>query len=131
MKGWCAVLEPPRSLLLRALPLPDTMALIVARAVSRLIGSRLRRKPTMKRWFLTVAALLGMAAGLAHAEYVIIIANLGQSKAPPPPAGGGEGVPGGPGVGGPPGLGGPPPGMGAVGGRGGGMPPGVGGSAGG
>jgi hypothetical protein len=73
----------------------------------------------MKRWVLTVAALLAVA-GLAHAEYVIIVANVGQTKAPPP-AGGVPGVEGGPMGGGPMGFG-PPPGAG--GGPRGGAPPG-------
>src|ERR1043166_5731114 len=34
----------------------------------------------MKRWILAVAALLVVAAGLVHADYVKIIVNLGVSK---------------------------------------------------
>lgn len=91
----------------------------------------------MKRWILAVAVLLA-CAGLASADYVIIIANLGQAKDDPsqqPGLGGfpgGIGAPGGAGA--PGGIGGPGmgarggmPGMGGMGARGGFGPPGVGG----
>lgn len=39
----------------------------------------------MTRWLIAVATLVGVAVGLAQAEYVIIVVNVGQGKAPPPP----------------------------------------------
>jgi hypothetical protein len=43
----------------------------------------------MKRWILAVAVLLGGAVGLASADYVIIVANLGQPTEQPNPFPGG------------------------------------------
>lgn len=97
----------------------------------------------MKRWFLVLAGLLGGAFGLAHADYIKIVLNVGGSPdarpgaqpGQPPPGAGGELGQGGPGTGGAPsgrlpGLGGPGFGPGAGGspddGRGGGGTPGLG-----
>ncbi|HZY89991.1 MAG TPA: DUF1570 domain-containing protein, partial [Gemmataceae bacterium] len=67
----------------------------------------------MKRGILAVAVLLSGAAGLASADYLVIVANLGQSKEAPGAGGGLPGVPGMPGAGfgmrgGPPGMPGMP-----------------------
>ena len=52
----------------------------------------------MSRWFLALAALLGGSVGMASADYVYIIANVGQSKEKSPQTGPGMlGVPPGPG----------------------------------
>lgn len=68
----------------------------------------------MKRWILTILFLLGGLVGIAQADYVIIIANLGLVKQreeaeaqPPGGVGGMMGEPGGRGLGGP-GRGGAP-----------------------
>ncbi len=52
----------------------------------------------MKRWALAVAALLS-TAGLSSADYLVIVANLGQSGESQPGAGGMPGMPGFPGGG--------------------------------
>jgi hypothetical protein len=78
----------------------------------------------MRRGILAVAVLLSGAAGLASADYLVIVANLGQSKEEPAGAGGIPGMPGFPGGGM---RGGMPPGMPGMpgGGMRGGMPPGM------
>ncbi len=70
----------------------------------------------MRRWWLSVAVILGGSVGLASAEYLVIIANVGEMHAPEkttkPGIPGGPnvpGVPGGPKPGGP--LSGPMPGV--------------------
>src|SRR5437660_11086580 len=72
----------------------------------------------MKRWTLAMLFLLGGLAGIAHADYVIIIANLGLVKekenAPEQPQQGGQGRMG-PGMGNRPGVGGRQGGAGAPG----------------
>src|SRR5262245_59840535 len=89
MKGLCR--EPgslQRGVCCCGRPLsPDTIVLPFREKSPTPFSGRLRRKPSMKRWVFTVATLLTVA-GLAHAEYVIIVANVGQAKAPPPPNGG-------------------------------------------
>jgi hypothetical protein len=78
----------------------------------------------MKRWFLATA-LLFVSAGLASADYVIIMANLGPTKdKDTQPGGGNLGVPGFPGGIPPGGIGGRPTGVGGGAAGIGGVPPG-------
>ena len=41
----------------------------------------------MNRWFLAAAALLAGAVGMASADYIVVTANVGQSKSGPPSGG--------------------------------------------
>jgi hypothetical protein len=68
----------------------------------------------MKRWFLATAVLLGGTAGIASADYIVIIANVGQVRDKTPPGAGNIGMPPGMGnLGFPPGMAnaGAPPGL--------------------
>jgi hypothetical protein len=78
----------------------------------------------MRHGFLALAFLLSGAVGLASADYLAIIANVGDAVSKPAKGGRGAGM-----LGMPPGLGGPggfPPGIGGPGGA----PPGIGGPGG-
>ncbi len=76
----------------------------------------------MKRWLLALVGLLCLSPGLALADYLVLVVNLGKARLPPPAGAGGAGMMGAAGMGGGGNQGGPRGGM-----RGGPMgPPGMG-----